>query len=140
MNITPYCRGLQGDEGVGHLVILSDFGHGLNYEVNSIIEQNFLLMVVSSTVQEVVMELKLPLNMEEDFGVASFWFFPGEAQRCALRKRARGVPEETDPGIDFVTIPFFFFTNHGFVLFDFGLSHASAAPKVLRFPAVVLLL
>ena len=84
---------------------------------------------------------KLPLNMEEDFGVASFWFFPGEAQRCALRKRARGVTEETDHGIDFFTTPtFFFFTDHGLVLFDFGLSHASAAPKVLRFIAVVLLL
>ena len=121
MNITPYCRGLQGDEGVGHLVILSDFGHGLNYEVNSIIEQNFLLMVVSSTVQEVVMELKLPLNMEEDFGVASFWFFPGELKRLAPRKWARGVPEEADP----------IFANHGLVVFDLGLSHATAAPKVL---------
>ena len=83
---------------------------------------------------------KLPLNMEEDFGVASFWFFPGEAQRCALRKRARGVPEETDLGIDFSTIIIYsLFTDHGLVLFDFGLSHASAAPKVLRFAAVVLL-
>ena len=62
------------------VVLVFDLFHAHNFDFDTIHEQNFFLMVETACVQEVVLPMMLPLDMEQDLLVFGMIVLPGEAQ------------------------------------------------------------
>ena len=67
------------DEGVLiNILVVQDYSYIKNVELDSITEHNFLLVVVSTSIQVVVLSIKIPIDLEQDLSVASDLVLPSK--------------------------------------------------------------
>ena len=96
------------DQSVDLVVILvHHFLNRVNVEIHSMSNQNFLFIVISSSVQKVVTISKIPFEMEDNLMLARFFVGPGESGGLVLVKAGRGESEK----LDLLTDVFYEFLN-----------------------------